>query len=56
MTMTTTHAFRRCLTLPAAILLLTLPVLAATGKVRIIQTNSAGDRVTIIDPVTNKVV
>src|SRR5256885_9385666 len=29
---------------------------AAPGKVRIIQTNSAGDTVSIIDPVTNKVV
>ena len=28
----------------------------AAGKVRIIQTNSAGDNVSIIDPVTNKVV
>ena len=30
--------------------------LAAQGKVRIIQTNSAGDNVHIIDPATNKVV
>ena len=53
--MTNTHA--RCLTLLAAILLLTLPLTAATGnKVRIVQTNSAGDAVTIIDPATNKVV
>src|SRR5437870_2248175 len=29
---------------------------ASTGKVRIIQTNSAADRVSIIDPATNKVV
>src|SRR4051812_38108810 len=29
---------------------------ANAGKVRIIQTNSAGDNVSIIDPVTNKVV
>jgi len=34
--------------------ILTLPLAAAT--VRIIQTNSAGDEVSIIDPVTNKVV
>jgi YVTN family beta-propeller protein len=34
---------------------LSLPVLAA-DKVRIIQTNSAGDNVHIIDPATNKVV
>ena len=36
------------------LLLLALPLAAAT--VRIIQTNSAGDDVSIIDPVTNKVV
>jgi YVTN family beta-propeller protein len=35
--------------------LLTLPLMAA-DKVRIIQTNSAGDNVHIIDPATNKVV
>ena len=34
--------------------LLTLPLAAST--VRIIQTNSAGDNVSIIDPATNKVV
>ncbi len=52
--MTNTHA--RCLTLLAAILLFTLPLTAANNKVRIIQTNSAGDSVMVIDPVTNKVV
>ena len=35
-------------------LLLALPL--AAGSVRIIQTNSAGDYVSIIDPTTNKVV
>src|SRR5438309_10230204 len=40
--------------LPLIGLLLALPLAAAT--VRIIQTNSAGDDVSIIDPVTNKVV
>src|ERR1700722_14127742 len=35
-------------------LLLALPL--AAGSVRIIQTNSAGDYVSIIDPATNKVV
>src|SRR5436190_18682773 len=35
-------------------LLLALPL--AASSVRIIQTNSAGDNVSIIDPVTNKVV
>src|SRR5690348_10825519 len=29
---------------------------AQAGKVRIIQTNSAGDNIHVIDPVTNKVV
>ena len=48
-------ALRRWLTLPSAILVLTLPA-AAADKVRILQTNSAGDNVHIIDPVTNKVV
>ena len=52
--MTNTQA--RCLTLLAAILLFTLPLTAANNKVRIIQTNSAGDSVMVIDPVTNKVV
>jgi YVTN family beta-propeller protein len=48
------RAVRCCLPL-LAILLATLPVTAA-DNVRIIQTNSAGDSVHIIDPVTNKVV
>ena len=39
---------------PFGILLLALPLTAAT--VRIIQTNSAGDDVSIIDPATNKVI
>ena len=52
--MTTVHVVQRCLK-PLAILLLTLP-LAAQGQVRILQSNAAGDRVHIIDPVTNKVV
>jgi YVTN family beta-propeller protein len=45
---------QRCLT-PLAVLLLTLP-LTAQNQVRILQSNAAGDRVHIIDPVTNKVV
>ena len=52
--MTTVHMVQRCLK-PLAILLFTLP-LAAQGQVRILQSNAAGDRVHIIDPVTNKVV
>jgi YVTN family beta-propeller protein len=55
-TMTNTHAFRRCLSVAATILLCTLSSTAAEKKVRIIQTNSAGDNVHVIDPVTNKVV
>ncbi len=55
--MTVAHAFRRSLA-PLGILLLTLP-LAAQGpalKVRIIQTNMAGDSLQVIDPVTNRVI
>src|SRR5258705_9901292 len=44
----------KCGLKPLGILLLALPLAAAT--VRIIQTNSAGDNVSIIDPTTNKVV
>jgi len=46
---------RPCLTVCAAMVLCTV-ALTAQHKVRIIQTNSAGDNVHIIDPVTNKVV
>ena len=54
--MTNTYAIiRRCLAVFAGIVLLTLSV-AAQNKVRIIQTNSAGDNVHVIDPATNKVV
>ena len=52
--MTITHA-RPYLTALAAIILCSTS-LTAQHKVRIIQTNSAGDNVHIIDPVTNKVV
>src|SRR2546430_7571718 len=37
-------------------LLVALPVAAAAPTVRILQTNSAGDNISIIDPATNKVV
>jgi YVTN family beta-propeller protein len=40
----------------AAVVVLAAPLLTAAGQVRIIQTNSAGDRVSLIDPATNKVV
>src|SRR5438034_4086857 len=54
--MTKILVFRRCLTIAAAILLCTMSARAADKKVRIIQTNSAGDNVHLIDPDTNKVV
>jgi YVTN family beta-propeller protein len=56
--MTNTHALRRCMEVAAVVagvVVCTIPV-GAENKVRIIQTNSAGDNVHIIDPVTNKVV
>ena len=53
--MTTIKVVQNCLT-PLAILLLALPLTAASDQVRILQSNAAGDRVHIIDPVTNKVV
>ena len=39
-----------------AILLLALPLTAASDQVRILQSNAAGDRIHILDPATNKVV
>jgi YVTN family beta-propeller protein len=53
--MTVALAFRRMLS-PITVLVLAVPLTAADGKVRIIQTNSAGDNVQIIDPATNTVV
>ena len=53
--MTTVHVVQRCLK-PLAILLFTLPLTAAQDQVRILQSNAAGDRVHIIDPVTNTIV
>ena len=57
---TATHAFRRWLTvgsLAGAIVVCTWsPTAAQERRVRIIQSNSAGDSVHVIDPVTNKVV
>src|SRR5262249_62331460 len=55
------QTIRRCVALVAAIFLGTLCLSAAgeegtNKKVRIIQTNSAGDNVHVIDPATNKVV
>ena len=53
--MTTVHVVQRCLK-SLAILLFAVPVAAAQDQVRILQSNAAGDRVHIIDAVTNKVV
>ncbi len=53
--MTIQHAICRSLTVFGAIVLLSVS-LSAQKKVRIVQTNSAGDNVHIIDPATNKVV
>ena len=58
--MITRQTVRRCVALVAAIFLGTLCLSAAgegtNKKVRILQTNSAGDNVHVIDPATNKVV
>lgn len=53
--MTTMNIVRDCGT-PLAILLFALPLAAASDQVRILQSNAAGDRIHILDPVTNKVV
>ena len=53
--MTTTHAIRSWLAVCVAIVLCTAAA-SAQNKVRIIQTNAAGDNVHIIDPATNRVV
>ena len=53
--MTNKHAIRPWLAVFGVIVLCAVSV-SAQKKVRIIQTNSAGDNVHIIDPVTNKVV
>jgi len=57
--MTNKQAFRGALTLFAGIALCAgsmSPVAAQQGKLRVLQTNSAGDSIHIIDPATNKVV
>ena len=53
--MTIRRAVRSCLAVTSVLLLATASAMAQ-GKVRIIQTNSAGDNVHVIDPTTNKVV
>src|SRR5438094_9991188 len=57
--MTNQQVFRGGLTVLTAIVLCTASfslAAAQESKLRIIQTNSAGDNIHIIDPVTNKVV
>jgi YVTN family beta-propeller protein len=57
--MTSKQAFRGGLTALAGILLCTVSISSAAAqqsKLRIVQTNSAGDNIHIIDAVTNKVV
>src|SRR5262245_63292485 len=57
--MTSKQMFRGGVTALAGILLCTVSFSSATAqqsKLRIVQTNSAGDNIHIIDPVTNKVV
>src|ERR1700687_1940005 len=57
--MTNKQVFRVCLTVLGGIVLCAVSfssLAAPSPKLRIIQTNSAGDNIHIIDPVTNKVV
>src|SRR5712691_714738 len=57
--MTNKQLFRGGLTALAGILLCTVSLSLAAAqqsKLRIVQTNSAGDNIHLIDPVTNKVV
>src|SRR5262249_6422099 len=56
LTMTKRELFRRALTAAFVVAVCALSPRAAEKKVRIIQTNSAGDNVHVIDPITNKVV
>src|SRR5258705_4649980 len=57
--MTNRQVILRCVAVTAAILVCTIGLAAQDHggrKVRILQTNSAGDNVHVIDPATNKVV
>src|SRR4051812_12104473 len=55
--MRNTQLYRAVVSFSAGLFLCTLALAAGTNKaVRIIQTNSAGDNVHIIDPATNKIV
>lgn len=55
-TMANRHGFRSGLAVVAGVVGCAGLLGAAPNKVRIIQTNSAGDNVEIIDPATNRVV
>ena len=54
--MTSNQAFRGGLAALAGIVLCTVSFAAMAAQLRILQTNSAGDNIHIIDPATNKVV
>ena len=54
--MTTGTRFFRLLGVLAQVVLITSPITLSAATVRIIQTNSAGDNIHLIDPETNKVV
>src|SRR5712691_2808035 len=54
--MTSSRPFSRYLAAAVGVLLCTWSLSAADKRVVIVQTNSAGDNVHVIDPVTNKVV
>ena len=52
----TKKAFARCFAVAAVAALYVFSLHGASNKVRVIQTNSAGDNIHLIDPATNKVV
>ncbi|NOT28055.1 MAG: hypothetical protein HOP16_18375 [Acidobacteria bacterium] len=54
--MTGTRRLSRFLRVFAQVMLIATPVALSAATVRIIQTNSAGDNIHLIDPATNKVV
>jgi YVTN family beta-propeller protein len=56
MMMTTNHVLRGGLAALAGIVVCTVSFSAPAAQLRILQTNSAGDNINIIDPATNKVV
>src|ERR1700692_819460 len=54
--MTNNQVFRGGLAALAGIVLCTVSCSAMAAQLRILQTNSAGDNINVIDPATNKVV